>query len=115
MEAEGTVRPPESAAHHIVQQGTKVPGIQDIHNMMSGLGVHVDEASNGVFLPRFESSPNPNGKVVHSTLHSPKYREAVYAYLMVVKPHSAEDLRARLNFLGDSLENGTLTRDGWNL
>ncbi|MEU9704817.1 AHH domain-containing protein [Streptomyces sp. NPDC047981] len=40
-------------------------------------GIGVNDAENGVWLPRSSSSPNPHGLSVHSTIHTNEY----YAYV----------------------------------
>jgi hypothetical protein len=75
MEAQGTARPAESAAHHIVSHTH--PKAASSRAVLSKFGVDIDDAANGVFLPRFSSSANSGGAAVHGNLHTNGYYAAV--------------------------------------
>ncbi|MDR0594727.1 MAG: AHH domain-containing protein [Bifidobacteriaceae bacterium] len=75
LRAAGTARPPGAAAHHIV--AGRHPNAQEGRDVLDRFGIDINDAGNGVFLPRFKSSPNPTGAAVHSTLHTNRYFDAV--------------------------------------
>ncbi len=70
--------------------------VRQSRQLLADVQIGVDEAANGVFLPRFLTSPNPTGAAVHSTLHTNVYYEAVYNALA---PH-AGNRQALLQALG---------------
>jgi RHS repeat-associated protein len=75
MEAAGTARPPHTAAHHIVASTS--PKAAPARQQLSNVGIDINDARNGVFLPRSSSSPNPTGASPHSRIHTNDY----YAYV----------------------------------
>ena len=75
LEKAGHTRPPESAAHHIVAGNAREAG--KARRILEKVGIGINEAANGVFLPATRASANPTGAAVHSTLHTKSY----YAYV----------------------------------
>lgn len=75
LEAAGHVRPPNSAAHHIVAGSARKAA--PARKALERLGIDINDASNGVFLPAKKSSPNPLGATVHSPLHGNAYYDMV--------------------------------------
>ena len=49
--------------------------------MLQRLGIDINDAGNGVFLPARMTSPNPTGAAVHSSLHTNAYYRQVNALL----------------------------------
>ncbi len=75
MEQAGSVRPKETAAHHIVAGGAEKA--EAARTSLSKLGIDINAHENGVFLPRNMNSSNPTGAAVHSTIHTKAYYDAV--------------------------------------
>lgn len=67
-------------------------------------GINVDEAVNGVYLPGYQTSPIPMGKIVHGNVHTDAYYKAVEATLTGASS-KAEVIR-RLRFIAWKLEHG---------
>ncbi|WP_405763648.1 AHH domain-containing protein [Streptomyces sp. NBC_00045] len=61
--------------HHIVAGNS--PKAAPARAQLDRFGIGVNDAENGVWLPRSSSSPNPNGLSVHSKVHTNDY----YAYV----------------------------------
>lgn len=61
--------------HHIVAGNS--PKAAAARKRLEDLGIGINSADNGVWLPRSSSSPNPNGLSVHSKVHTNEY----YAYV----------------------------------
>jgi RHS repeat-associated protein len=75
MESQGTVRPADTAAHHIVSHTHSKA--RSSRAVLDKFGIGIDDAENGVFLPRFAGSANPGGAAVHGNLHTNSYYAAV--------------------------------------
>jgi RHS repeat-associated protein len=75
MEAAGVARPAETAAHHIVAASS--PRAAAARRALKGAGIGINDARNGVYLPRNSWSANPTGASVHSRIHTDEY----YAYV----------------------------------
>ncbi|MEV4482529.1 SpvB/TcaC N-terminal domain-containing protein [Micromonospora coxensis] len=102
LSAANVVRPAETAAHHIVASGAKAAAPARAH--LASLGVGINEAANGVYLPRFVSSANPLGAAVHSTTHTPAYYDAVNRLILQAK--TPAQARATLQWIGQQLATG---------
>ncbi len=48
---------------------------------LARVGMHLDDAANGVFLPAARRSPNPGGALVHATVHTRKYFDYINSML----------------------------------
>ncbi|MFJ8041360.1 polymorphic toxin-type HINT domain-containing protein [Kitasatospora sp. NPDC096147] len=57
--------------HHIVAGNS--PKAAPARAQLDRFGIGVNDAENGVWLPRGSSSPNPNGLSVHSRIHTNEY------------------------------------------
>jgi RHS repeat-associated protein len=90
IEAAGTVRPPDSAAHHIVA-GSDARAAE-ARAVLQREGVGINHADNGVFLPKNTSVPNPSGAQVHSTVHTNVYYNAVNAALRSASAGTVRDV-----------------------
>ena len=75
LEAAGHIRPPSSAAHHIVAGGAEAAA--PARAVLERFGIGINDAANGVFLPATRAAPNAAGAAVHSTLHTRAYYQAV--------------------------------------
>ncbi|MBT2480365.1 polymorphic toxin-type HINT domain-containing protein [Streptomyces sp. ISL-94] len=76
MNAAGDMEPstPHSP-HHIVAGNS--PKAAAARAQLDKFGIGVNDAENGVWLPRSSSSPNPNGMSVHSKIHTDEYYKYV--------------------------------------
>ncbi|MFG3001974.1 ricin-type beta-trefoil lectin domain protein [Streptomyces sp. NPDC048340] len=72
LNAAGDVEPatPHSP-HHIVAGNS--PKAASARAQLDKFGIGVNDAENGVWLPRSSSSPNPHGLSVHSKIHTNEY------------------------------------------
>jgi RHS repeat-associated protein len=104
----GFVRPAETAAHHIV--AGRVAAADPARIVMQRFGVHLDDAANGVFLPRFPTSVNPSGAVVHSTLHSNQLSAQYYARVnyLLGQARTRDQVISTLGYIRDRLLAGRL-------
>ncbi|WP_233273580.1 AHH domain-containing protein [Streptomyces broussonetiae] len=102
MEAAGTVRPPETAAHHIVASTS--PKAAAARQQLAKFGIDINDADNGVFLPRGSASVNPSGASVHSRIHTNDY----YTYVndMIGGARNADEARDVLGYLRSQLQGG---------
>ncbi|WP_159025290.1 RHS repeat-associated core domain-containing protein [Streptomyces pluripotens] len=102
MEAAGTVRPPETAAHHIVASTS--PKAAAARQQLAKFGIDINDADNGVFLPRGSASVNPSGASVHSRIHTNDY----YTYVndMIGGARNAGEARDVLGYLRSQLQGG---------
>lgn len=71
LEKAGHTRHPGAAAHHIVAGNAKLAA--PARKTLEKVGIGINEATNGVFLPATRTSANPGGAAVHSTLHTHEY------------------------------------------
>ncbi len=79
LEKAGHVRPPGAAAHHIVAGNAKYA--EKSRALLQRLGIGINDAANGVFLPATKATVNPTGAAVHSSIHTRIYYESVHALL----------------------------------
>jgi hypothetical protein len=91
------------AAHHIVAAGEKYPSAIETRRILADAGIDVNEAANGVFLPR-KDIDSDLGKAIHSGRHSEQYSDIVRDRL---KPFAgdAPALRKELQKIADHLVN----------
>jgi RHS repeat-associated protein len=94
LEAAGHVRPPGSAAHHIV--AGSAPGAEAARATLRKLGIDINDAANGVFLPAAQ----------HAALHTNAYYAAVNKALEGVTTQS-QALQI-LKTIGQTLQAGKL-------
>ncbi len=73
MQKAGVPRPKGHAAHHVVAK--KATAAQPARDVLERLGVGLDDAANGVFLPT--SSTPASGAANHLNLHTAGYYDAV--------------------------------------
>ena len=98
----GKTRLPGEFSHHIAAHGD--PRAEKSVEILEGFGIHVDNEVNGIFLPGYESSPNPLKKVVHGNMHTDAYHNAVYRRLKAAKTRADAEEVLRKIALG--LEKG---------
>ncbi|WEH15704.1 polymorphic toxin-type HINT domain-containing protein [Streptomyces sp. VNUA24] len=102
LEASGVARPADTAAHHIVASTS--PKAVAARQQLAKFGIDINDASNGVFLPRGSASANPTGASVHSRIHTNDY----YAYVndLIGGARNANEARDVLGHLRRQLQGG---------
>jgi hypothetical protein len=104
LEAAGHVRPPGSAAHHIVSGSA--PAAARARAVLQRFGIGINDGANGVFLPATRAAPNPTGAAVHSTLHTNEYYQVVNRRLGAATTRA--EAEAALNAVRQALLSGGL-------
>ncbi|PIT14815.1 hypothetical protein BGI32_06890 [Snodgrassella alvi] len=108
MKAEGYSEPKyKNSAHHIVMSNTKDELMQILREKMELLGIDINSAVNGVYLPT-SSKVKANAKTEaapHSKVHTQKYKENVYNRLKDID--NAADFKKELKKIANELSNGT--------
>lgn len=94
-------RPANSAAHHIV--AGEANAAAEARAILAREGIDINEAANGVFLPRNRSVAAPPA-LTHSTLHTNVYYEEVTTRLREAAPGTVRDVLAQM---AEELLNGT--------
>lgn len=100
----GALGPAQITAHHIVPGGA--PQAAAARAALSRFEIGINDAQNGVFLPRNLGSANPSGVAVHSTLHTSRYFSSINE-LLGQAGSRAEALDA-LSYIRDQLLRGLL-------
>ncbi|WP_078853946.1 AHH domain-containing protein [Streptomyces sp. FxanaA7] len=102
LEASGVTRPADTAAHHIVASTS--PKAAAARQQLAKFGIDINDAGNGVFLPRGSASANPTGASVHSRIHTNDY----YAYVndLIGGARNANEARDVLGHLRRQLQGG---------
>jgi hypothetical protein len=101
LEAAGQTRPAGSAAHHIVPYGDR--RAVGLRTTLDNLGIDINSADNGVFLPQVPGSTAPGA--YHPSLNSDAYHEQLRLDLLGVESRQrALDI---LNDIRSQLLNGT--------
>ena len=98
----GIARPVQTAAHHIVAGTSKFA--TEARAILTKFGIGINDAVNGVFLPKNLQSANPTGATVHSTLHTAEYYSMVTDMLSTCT--SKQEIMDTLKSIGKMLSNG---------
>jgi hypothetical protein len=77
--------------------------------VLQRFGVHIDDAANGVFLPKNGQVPNPTGAMTHTKLHG-EFREEYYAAVnnLLSRAKSRDQVIQTLGHIRDRLLAGGL-------
>ncbi|MCP3820578.1 DNRLRE domain-containing protein [Streptomyces sp. A3M-1-3] len=102
LEASGVTRPAETAAHHIVASTS--PKAAAARQQLAKFGIDINDAGNGVFLPRGSASVNPSGASVHSRIHTNDYYANVNN--LIGGARNASEARDVLGHLRRQLQGG---------
>lgn len=103
--ANGTKRPPNTAAHHIVGSGERAKPANDI---LAKHGIDVDSHVNGVFLPNSGTSSAPG--LLHTGRHTNDYIDRVNREIAEADRIGGKDaVIAQLDKIRKALLNGTYT------
>lgn len=107
LEAAGLVAPVETDAHHIVAGGARLA--DESRNILARLGIDINSAPNGVFLPSNKTSIGAGlGPSTHRSLHTPEYHQAVLRALE--RAQTREDALEILDVLRTKLNSGWAPR-----
>jgi hypothetical protein len=102
LEEAGFARGAGEAAHHIVAGAA--PEAAAARGILQRLGIGINDAANGVFLPGTRAAENAAGAAVHSTIHTSAYYQAVTRALGgATTQQEAIDI---LQGIGQSLQSG---------
>ncbi len=93
--------PKNEAAHHIVAGNDGRAA--EAREILKREGIPINDAVNGVNLPRNTKVPNPQGAAVHSTLHTNDYYDKVNEAVRIAEPGTVSDT---LRDVGDRLKQG---------
>lgn len=102
----GRILPLAVCAHHIVaSQDLRAKESRDI---IFGHGIGINDAVNGVYLPRFANTvvPSMPDAPLHSLIHTARYHANVLARLEFGQTEDAEGCRVILRDVKDDLVNG---------
>ncbi|MDH6709183.1 Skp family chaperone for outer membrane proteins [Kitasatospora sp. MAA19] len=102
MTAAGITRPADTAAHHIVASTS--PKAALARAQLAKFGIDINDAENGVFLPRGSASANPTGASVHSRIHTNDYFN--YVNDMMAGARNANEARDVLSHIRGQLDGG---------
>jgi A nuclease family of the HNH/ENDO VII superfamily with conserved AHH len=101
LEAAGYTRPDDSAAHHMVPEGDK--RANNLKIKLGNLGIDINSADNGVFLPQVPGSTAPGA--YHPKLNNTKYHDQLQLDFEGV--NSKNDALDVLGRIRGQLLNGT--------
>jgi hypothetical protein len=104
MEAAGVHRPPGTDTHHIVAANAEAASTA--RAVLRRFGIDIDDAANGVFLPSNSSVVSAAPGLVHSTVHTKRYYDAVTARLRLAR--SRQDVLDALDNIRQTLLSGAL-------
>lgn len=103
----GLPRPEHACAHHIVAGQDK--RAKDSRDVIFKWGVGINDADNGVYLPRFKNVPVPSmpDAPIHGPIHTDRYHGAVALRLIFEEPQEAEACRGILRDIKEELIDGS--------
>ena len=101
LEITGVQRPPNTAAHHIVAGGD--PRAEPARLILKREGIDINEADNGVFLPKNTKVTAPPA-TTHSGIHTNMYYQEINNRILSASPGTVRDV---LNDIRIEILNGT--------
>ncbi len=108
----GVGKPPGFAAHHIVPPGFKdaAGNAEKLRQLLAANGIHLNEAGNGVYLPQFITTAQqyPGLGPLHSTLHTNRMMERLWARLSAVGNPNRDRLLTELQRAANDIVQRTL-------
>ncbi|MEN5093884.1 AHH domain-containing protein [Pseudomonas protegens] len=108
MEAAGKAAPSfKNSAHHIVLSNAKDVRMRWLRRRMDRLGIDVNSAENGIFLPsstKVKQTAESN-LPVHSKIHTEAYKQNVFDRLKAVTDQIG--FEKELNKIASEISNGT--------
>lgn len=109
--------PFNNAAHHIVMSNSKDKRMKKLRDLFKKHGMDINDADNGIFLPRTVSDSINSGLPAHSKMHSDAYKQAVYNRLKNKK--SEAGVRQALTDIANEIRTGKIpivnevSNDNW--
>lgn len=104
LERAGFARPADSAAHHIVAGTARQAA--EARGVLQRFGIGINEAENGVWLPKNLSVANSTGAYVHSILHTNEYYSSVNELL--AQADTRQEAIESLSYIRQQLLGGAL-------
>jgi hypothetical protein len=94
-------------AHHVVASGDI--RAEDSRDIIFKWRIGINDADNGVYLPRFKNIPVPSmpNAPVHGPIHTTRYHAAVAARLIFGDPQDSAACRAILRVIKKNLVDGS--------
>jgi hypothetical protein len=102
MQDAGITRPADTAAHHIVASTSSKAA--SARADLQSFGIDINDADNGVYLPRGSASSNPLGMAVHSQVHTNLYYDTVNE--MMSWARNANEAQDVLGYIRTQLQSG---------
>lgn len=108
IERAGFAKPKNVCAHHIVAH--REPEADLARERLYAWGIAINDADNGVFLPRFEDQRKrmrefPDA-TYHGAIHTVVYYARVYQRLLLADDHDSESGRAQLRRMKGDMQAG---------
>lgn len=103
LEATGTPRPANTAAHHIVPGNETYSSAVQVRQILARENIDINEAINGVFLPKNNNFAKPPA-TTHTNVHTNKYYDNLLDRLTNAQPGK---VRNELKKIQNELLNGT--------
>jgi hypothetical protein len=103
----GTERPKNVCAHHVVASGDI--RAEDSREVIFEFGIGINDADNGVYLPRFKNIAVPSmpNAPLHGPIHTARYHAAVAGRLILGEPGDAAACRAIMRTIKKKLVDGS--------
>ncbi|EHK4162601.1 AHH domain-containing protein [Salmonella enterica] len=107
MVAAGKVEPNfKNSAHHIVMSNSTDPRMVALQNKMKTLGIDINTAENGIFLPSNSKVQLPKGSTLpnHASIHTNSYKQKVFDRLNSI--NNSKDFLSELNKINSEIAGG---------
>lgn len=102
----GSAPGPNHQAHHIVMSNSSDPRMKELRKKMAGLGIDINSAENGVWLPNRTSDRMPgSSSAAHRNVHTNDYKQKVFDTLSNAKDRG--DFETKLDGIRKALLAGT--------
>jgi uncharacterized protein RhaS with RHS repeats len=107
--AAGKVEPNfKNSAHHIIMSNSTDSRMVALQNKMKTLGIDINTAENGIFLPSNSKVQLPSGNTLpnHEIIHTNAYKQKVFDLLKSI--NNSGDLLNELNKINSEIAGGIL-------
>jgi hypothetical protein len=103
----GQLRPDNVCAHHVV--AARDHRADDSRDIIFKWGIGINDADNGVYLPRFKNIAVPSmpNAPLHGPIHTVRYHAAVTSRLMFGEPSDTPSCREILRGIKEDLVDGS--------
>jgi hypothetical protein len=109
MVAAGKVEPNfKNSAHHIIMSNSTDSRMVALQNKMKTLGIDINTAGNGIFLPSNSKVQLPSGNTLpnHAIIHTNAYKQKVFDRLKSI--NNSGDFLNELNKINSEIAGGIL-------